>query len=297
MVNSANSEILVAAGEKKEELVPPVFAADLAPNVRAGFDSTCDFIMRSHAALTAQIAQLATRIDAMGDATARAPVQPPLAAQPCDVVPCRPAEIHDHRPVAPAYDGELDDDVDYVPQQQQFAARPVGAHRDRDRVGHAGRVPLDDGGLGRIKLSIPPLSGDRGPDDYLEWEMRMDQIFATHYYTEEKRLQLAAVEFTGYVLIWWNQILHMRTRPTSWQGMKDLMRHRFVPEHYKRDMYNKLQQLTQGTKSVDEYYKQMELLMIRTGTREDIEATMSQFLNGLNFEVRDRVEMVYYNDL
>jgi hypothetical protein len=57
--------------------------------------------------------------------------------------------------------------------------------------------------------------------------------------------------------------------------MKDLMRHHFVPEHYKRDMYNKLQQLTQGTKSKDEYYKEMELLMIRTGTREDIEATVS----------------------
>jgi hypothetical protein len=113
--------------------------------------------------------------------------------------------------------------------------------------------------------------------------MRKDQIFATHYYTEEKRLQLAAVEFTGYVLIWWNQILRMHTRPTSWTGMKDLMRHRFVPEHYKRDMYNKLQQLTQGTKSVDEYYKEMELLMIRTGTREDIEATMSRFFEWIEF--------------
>jgi hypothetical protein len=36
---------------------------------------------------------------------------------------------------------------------------------------------------------------------------------------------------------------------------------------------------------MDEYYKEMELLMIHTGTREDIEATMSRFLNGLNFEV------------
>jgi hypothetical protein len=141
------------------------------------------------------------------------------------------------------------------------------------------------------------FSGDHGPKDYLEWEMRMDQIFATHYYSEEKRLRLAAIEFTGYVLIWWNQILRMRTRPTPCKGIKDLMRHLFVPEHYKRDIYNKLQQLTQGTKSVDEYYKEMELLMICTGSREDIEATMSRFLNGLTFEVRDRVEMVYYNDL
>jgi hypothetical protein len=244
MVNSVEGDNSVAAGEIPMELVPPVFAEDLAPNVRAGFDSTCDFILRSHVALTAQIAQLATRIDAMGDTTARAPMQPPPAAQPHDVVQCRPAEYYDPRQVVPAYDGEHAVDTDYAPQQQPFAAHPAGAPsvqpHDRDRVGHAGHVPLDDGGLGRIKLSIPPFSSDRGPDDYLEWEMRMDQIFATHYYTKEKRLQLAAVEFTGYVLIWWNQILRMRTRPTSWRGMKDLMRHRFVPEHYKRDMYNKL---------------------------------------------------------
>jgi hypothetical protein len=227
MVKSVEGDNSAAEGEKTKELVPPVFAADLAPNVWAGFDSTCDFILPSRAALTAQIAQLATRIDAMGDATVRATVQPPPAAQPRDMVQCRPAEYHGHRLVAPAFDGELADDADYEPQQQPFAARPAGAPHvqphDRDRVGHAGRVPLDDGGLGRIKLSIPPFSGDRGPEDYLEWEMRMDQIFTTHYYTEEKRLQLAAVEFTGYVLIWWNQILHMHTRPTSWRGTKELM--------------------------------------------------------------------------
>jgi hypothetical protein len=128
MVKSVEGDNSVADGEKIKELVLPVFAADLAPNVRAGFDNTCDFIMRSYAALTAQIGQLATRIDAMGDATARAPVLPPCAAQPHDVVPRRPAAIHDHRPVPPAYEGELADDADYVPQQRQFAARPAGAH-------------------------------------------------------------------------------------------------------------------------------------------------------------------------
>ena len=61
-------------------------------------------------------------------------------------------------------------------------------------------------------------------------------------------------------------------------------------------MYNKLQRLSQGNMSVDEYYKEMELLMICTGTTEDPEATMARFFNGLNIEVQDRVEMVvYYN--
>src|SRR3954471_20853947 len=61
-------------------------------------------------------------------------------------------------------------------------------------------------------------------------------------------------------------------------------------------MYNKLKWLSQGNMSVDEYYKEMELLMIHTGTTEDPEATMARFFNGLNIEVQDRVEMVvYYN--
>jgi hypothetical protein len=61
-------------------------------------------------------------------------------------------------------------------------------------------------------------------------------------------------------------------------------------------MYHKLQRLTQANMSVDAYYKEMELLMIRTGTTEDPKATMSRFFNGLNVEVQDRVEMVvYYN--
>jgi hypothetical protein len=57
-----------------------------------------------------------------------------------------------------------------------------------------------------------------------------------------------------------------------------------------------LQRLSQGNLSVDEYYKEMELLMIRTETAEATEATMARFFNGLNLEVQDRVEMtVYYN--
>jgi hypothetical protein len=95
MVKSVEGDNSVADGEMIEELVPPIFATDLAPNVRAGFDSTCDFILRSHAALATQIAQLATRIDAMGDATARAPVQTPPATQARVVVQRRPAEYYD----------------------------------------------------------------------------------------------------------------------------------------------------------------------------------------------------------
>ena len=48
---------------------------------------------------------------------------------------------------------------------------------------------------------------------------------------------------------------------------------------------------------MDDYYKEMELLEIRTGTTEDPEATMSRFFHGLNVEVQNRVLMVVYSNI
>ena len=68
----------------------------------------------------------------------------------------------------------------------------------------------------------------------------------------------------------------------TWDDMKLVMRKRFVPNYYYRELYNKLQGLVQGSKSVDEYYKEMEVAMIQANIEEDRESTMARFLNGLN---------------
>lgn len=63
----------------------------------------------------------------------------------------------------------------------------------------------------------------------------------------------------------------------TWDEMKAIMRRRFVPNHYNRDLYNRLQSLTQGSKSVEDYNKEMEIAMIRANIEEDKEATMARF--------------------
>ena len=133
-------------------------------------------------------------------------------------------------------DADLEDDAGYAPQQRTFHVRPTTALR----IGHVARVSLDDG-IGHVKISIPAFSGVGSSEDYLEWEMRVNHIFSAHHYIEERNLQLTTIEFSGYVLIWWSQILRMHNRPTSWRGMKELMRRHFIHEHYKREMHNKLQ--------------------------------------------------------
>jgi hypothetical protein len=117
----------------------------------------------------------------------------------------------------------------------------------------------------------------------LEWEKKVELIFECHNYSEEKKVKHAVVEFTDCAIIWWDQLIMNRRRNhewpvETWEEMKAIMRRRFVPSHYYRDLYQKLQRL----RSVDDYNKEMEIAMIRANIEEDREATMARFLNGLN---------------
>jgi hypothetical protein len=79
--------------------------------------------------------------------------------------------------------------------------------------------------------------------------------------------------------------------------MKRVMRRRFIPSSYWRDLHNRLQTLKQGSKLVDEYIKEMELLLIRSDIREDEESRMARFLHGLDDDISSFVEMFPYQTL
>ena len=83
----------------------------------------------------------------------------------------------------------------------------------------------------------------------------------------------------------------------SWREMKQIMRRRFIPSHYYRELHQRLQTLTQGSMSVEEYHKEMEMLMIKANVEEDREATMARFLRGLNKNIADIVELHHYIEI
>ena len=53
----------------------------------------------------------------------------------------------------------------------------------------------------------------------------------------------------------------------------------------------------QGSRSVEDYHKEMEILMIRANIVEDREATMTRFLKGLNRDIANVVELQPYVEL
>ena len=149
---------------------------------------------------------------------------------------------------------------------------------------------------------MPKFNGSNDPEEYLSWALKVDKIFRLHNYEEEKKIAMASLEFQDYVLIWWEQVLERREARgdppiTTWAQMKDVMRARFVPTYYNRDLFKKLQLLKQGTKSVEEYYKEMEIAMIRANVTEDDEQTMARFLNGLNHPIKKIADFQPYSNL
>ena len=127
-------------------------------------------------------------------------------------------------------------------------------------------------------------------------------MFDCHEYSELKKVKLAAIEFTDYAIVWWDQLVVSRRRNgerpiETWGEMKAIMKKRFIPSHYYRGLFQKLQSLTQGTKCVEDYYKEMEIAMIRANVEEDREATMARFLNGLNRDIANVVELQHYVEL
>jgi hypothetical protein len=102
------------------------------------------------------------------------------------------------------------------------------------------------------------------------------------------------VEFIDYVIIWWDQLVLSKRknyeRPiNTWDKIKIIMRMRFVPSHYYWNLYHKLKIITQGSNSVEDNHKKMEVPMIQMNMMDERKTTMTRFLNGLN---REMVTMV-----
>ncbi|XP_051150190.1 uncharacterized protein LOC127264730 [Andrographis paniculata] len=82
-----------------------------------------------------------------------------------------------------------------------------------------------------------------------------------------------------------------------WTELRTLMRKRFAPPHYHREVFRRLQSIQQGSRSVEEYYKELETLLLQADICEDQEQMMSRFSNGLQRDIVDALEMYQYVDL
>ena len=114
----------------------------------------------------------------------------------------------------------------------------------RNRQGMGGQRPHEvhnnDTAFNKIKFKIPSLDGKYDPDAYLTWEMAVEQKFTCHDFPENACVRVATSEFTDFASVWW--IEHSKKNPNNMpqtlDALKRVMRARFVPSYYARDLLN-----------------------------------------------------------
>ncbi|KAK1653346.1 hypothetical protein QYE76_071151 [Lolium multiflorum] len=153
-----------------------------------------------------------------------------------------------------------------------------------------------------LKFTMPKFKGEEDAETYLSWALKVDKIFRIHNYSGAKKVAMASLEFEDYANTWWEQVLTLREEKgeppiDTWEEMKEEMHARFVPTHYMTDLFNKLQKLKQGTKTVEEFFKEMELTMMRANIQESESQTIARFFNGLNYPIKRIVEFQPYSNM
>jgi len=54
-------------------------------------------------------------------------------------------------------------------------------------------------------VKLPSFSGESDPNNYLGWEVKVEQIFNVYEVQENQKVNLASLEFLDYAMWWWHQ--------------------------------------------------------------------------------------------
>lgn len=167
-----------------------------------------------------------------------------------------------------------------------------------------GRRPFRSSGGGNLdfKAEIPKFEGHLDLDMFLDWLRTVERVFDYKDIPEEKKVKLVALKLRKYASIWWANLMTKRARKgkgqiRTWTKMRDRLKSKFLPTHYLHDNYLKLHNLKQGTKSVEEYTREFEQLLLKCDLNEEENQTLVRYLSGLDENIAHVIELHPYSSL
>ncbi|XP_074282769.1 uncharacterized protein LOC141607312 [Silene latifolia] len=185
---------------------------------------------------------------------------------------------------------EFDDDMLLENLRELLRNRPTGSRY--------GPRPKPD----EFKVSeLPEFIGGTNPEDYLEWERRIDRLFDFKDLSDEKRCKYALLRLSKGASLWYEGLKARRSRAgkeklSSWESLKRKLRKRYVPATHKLSVYRKIADFMQDKLSVAEYIDEFEKLILMGELEENEEQKMSRLLRGLNRSIATCVELYPYSD-
>ncbi|KAL5162166.1 hypothetical protein HKD37_07G019325 [Glycine soja] len=184
-----------------------------------------------------------------------------------------------------------------------------------------------------VNISLPYFHGKNNVEAYLDWEVKVEQLFSCHHISEERKVPLATLSFQGYALYWWTSLVRERrihgdppVDSYPWPPMVvsffethlllEVVSPLSLPSpfcchlSYKKQR-NPLMKKILGLQAPMELTSELmdKLQRLRQGSmsveeyRQQMEllllraTSIARFLSGLNMEVRDKVELFPYRNL
>nr|KAJ0218923.1 hypothetical protein LSAT_V11C300143610 [Lactuca sativa] len=170
--------------------------------------------------------------------------------------------------------------------EDDLERQPRRDHRGDNRRWEAG-----------MRIDIPEFDGvSLNPEGFIDWLATVEEVFEFKEVPENKRVSLIATRLRGRASAWWQQLKLTRDRlgkskVVTWRKMKKCLRSNFLPHNFQRLMYQRLQNLKQGAKSVDDYTTEFYQLIARNDIQETEEQLVARYIGGLRVQIMDSVNM------
>ncbi|PWA36447.1 hypothetical protein CTI12_AA599670 [Artemisia annua] len=123
-----------------------------------------------------------------------------------------------------------------------------------------------------FKVEIPTFDGSLKPEEFIDWLSQADEIL------DIKNLKQIRVR-SG------------KSKISSWEKFKKHARAAFLPYNFERELYQRFQNLRQGTRSVDEYTTDFYESLARLDLNESPFQLVSRYIGGLRLQLQDVLNM------
>lgn len=126
--------------------------------------------------------------------------------------------------------------------------------------------------------------------------MSVEEVLDFKAVPDDRRVPLVATRLRGRALAWWQQSKHLRVRQgknriDSWLKFKEHVQREFLPFNYSRLLYQRLQHLRQGSRSIDTYTEEFYQLLVRNDLLETNDQIVSRYIGGLRLQFQDTLNM------
>ncbi|CAN1222798.1 hypothetical protein LINGRAPRIM_LOCUS674 [Linum grandiflorum] len=142
-----------------------------------------------------------------------------------------------------------------------------------------------------FKVEIPTFDGSLQPEEFIDWLSQVEEILDFKEVPEGRRVSLVTIRLRDRAQAWWQQLKQRRVRHgkekiSNWVKFKKHIRAAFLPYNFERELYQRFQNLRQGSRSVDaiaeahQRASQAEKQLARRGTSSFRQPTNSTSITG-----------------